>query len=178
MRSNFTKKADIRPDVLDWGWLSLSSTPALYVSLAWRFILARGSMLRALGILVTTVLSIGFAQAATEYINCHWDGTAPFCEGRCSSARGEVARNSNSNGCITGTRLYCCYAQGSNIHTVPPCTPARYGMPGCHYPRFGTSRPRCPYGSIGFWPRCRKIAGATCGTGMTGTPPKCYPILH
>src|SRR4051794_12251331 len=142
--------------------------------------MARLSMLPALGMLVAAALSVGPASAETFYRNCHWDGSGPICEGRCAPERDEVARRSTTQGCLTGRKLYCCQKMGSISQPQGgrECTPARYGTPGCPYPSFGSARRVCPPGTRGYWPRCRRIAGATCGSGMTGTPPNCYPILH
>jgi hypothetical protein len=47
----------------------------------------------------------------TRYRNCYWDGTRPFCAGRCRP--GFVRLNREGSGCISGSRVYCCEPMGS-----------------------------------------------------------------
>jgi hypothetical protein len=59
-------------------------------------------------------------------------------------------------------------------------TPNKYGaycelIPVPTPPRPKPETRRCPPGWIGHFPRCRRPA--TCGKGMEGTPPKCFPIV-
>jgi len=52
----------------------------------------------------------------TPGLTCRWDGTAPFCEGRC---RGDEisseppAGSSSGAGCVTGSKAYCCSRQNA-----------------------------------------------------------------
>jgi hypothetical protein len=68
-----------------------------------------GPKLFALGILAIAGAYVGPADAATRYGNCRWDGTSPFCEGRCPS--GFVARKYKA--CFSGWKVYCCEPMGS-----------------------------------------------------------------
>ena len=51
-------------------------------------------------------------QPTVTYRNCHWEGTAPICEGVCSGGDW-VERKQSSKGCLTGHKAYCCQAIGS-----------------------------------------------------------------
>jgi hypothetical protein len=120
----------------------------------------------------------GFASADSPGTTCYWDGSPPFCVGRCMDGFVVTERKA----CVTGHKVKCCelshfISQGQG---TPECTPARYGQPGCPYPGFGTTSlpPRCPTGEIGRPPHCRLVAGAKCGTGLIGTPPNCYPNVR
>ena len=62
----------------------------------------------AVGILATSVLHIGSAQAAT-WGNCYWDGSSPFCAGTCE--RGFSVRKSVA--CFSGRKVWCCEKTGS-----------------------------------------------------------------
>ncbi|KAF8905724.1 hypothetical protein CPB84DRAFT_1771049, partial [Gymnopilus junonius] len=42
--------------------------------------------------------------------DCHWKGTAPFCEGSCEEGYTTERRDIFGDGhrCITGFKVYCC----------------------------------------------------------------------
>jgi len=44
-----------------------------------------------------------------RYGNCYWDGSRPFCAGRCRPGFVALKRE----GCTTGSRVYCCEPMGS-----------------------------------------------------------------
>jgi hypothetical protein len=66
------------------------------------------SKLCAIGMLTLVGLAVGPAEAA-KYGNCYWDGTSPFCEGRCRS--GFVVRGQKA--CFSGWKVKCCERMGS-----------------------------------------------------------------
>ena len=43
---------------------------------------------------------------------CYWDGTAPYCQGRCPAGFREDGRSSTGQGssCWTGSKARCCIA--------------------------------------------------------------------
>lgn len=59
-------------------------------------------------------------------------------------------------------------------------TPNKYGsycelIPVATQPQPLPEARRCPLGTVGVYPRCRRLP--TCGKGMEGTPPNCFPII-
>lgn len=46
-----------------------------------------------------------------RYGNCYWDGSRPFCAGRCRP--GYVRMRREGSGCVSGARVYCCEPMGS-----------------------------------------------------------------
>jgi hypothetical protein len=46
--------------------------------------------------------------AAPRYGNCYWNGSPPFCAGRCQP--GFVVQKRES--CVTGSKVYCCEPMG------------------------------------------------------------------
>jgi hypothetical protein len=67
------------------------------------------------------VLGIGEAFAV-QYGNCHWDGTAPICRGRCENGFVQVKIES----CLSGHKAYCCEILGTTTSDGPgqPYLPA------------------------------------------------------
>ena len=58
---------------------------------------------------VVPLLFLGVSDSfAVQYGNCHWDGTAPVCNGSCS---GFVQVKTQS--CLVGHKAYCCETLGS-----------------------------------------------------------------
>lgn len=58
--------------------------------------------------------------------SCHWDGTAPFCNGACHSgetASQPPAGSSSGAGCVFGSKAYCC--QSNTGTSRQPLTGAR-----------------------------------------------------
>lgn len=58
---------------------------------------------------------------------CHWDGTAPFCEGECigDEVQADPPPGSSSGaGCWTGSKVYCCRSTGTSTAPLkePPDT--------------------------------------------------------
>lgn len=58
---------------------------------------------------------------------CHWDGTAPFCDGECTGdeVQADPPPGSNSGAsCWTGSKTYCCESTGSSESPLegPPDT--------------------------------------------------------
>ncbi|MEZ5787291.1 MAG: hypothetical protein R3D62_12685 [Xanthobacteraceae bacterium] len=66
------------------------------------------SMLCAFGLLLLIGVSSGPVEAR-KYGNCYWDGTSPFCEGRCRA--GFVIRGQKA--CFSGWKVKCCEPMGS-----------------------------------------------------------------
>jgi hypothetical protein len=54
----------------------------------------------AAGVLIFTGASIAPAAAR----QCHWDGSSPFCEGRCARGYQTVA----TKACFSGFKVKCC----------------------------------------------------------------------
>jgi hypothetical protein len=128
------------------------------------------------GFLATIALQSGPGVAQRH---CFTDGSRPFCGGMLECPRGYERTRSTRSGCIKGHIITCCERMGFISQSQKRgCTPSRYGTPGCPYPSFGVTNRACPVGTRGIWPRCRTIRGATCGKGMTGRPPNCYPVLN
>jgi hypothetical protein len=48
-----------------------------------------------------------------QYGNCYWDGTGPFCAGRCRPGFVVQLRRTVAAGCVTGSQVYCCEPMGS-----------------------------------------------------------------
>jgi len=91
-----------------------SAAPTAFVFLRRPRFAAWRSGLRAAA--VATILSSGASAAfAVQYGNCHWDGTAPFCNGTCSDGFVQVKTKS----CVTGHKAYCCEVLGSTTSDGP-----------------------------------------------------------
>jgi hypothetical protein len=63
----------------------------------------------AVAILALLGAYAGPAEAQVRYGNCYWDGSSPFCEGRCRS--GFVVRGQRA--CFSGWKVKCCERMGS-----------------------------------------------------------------
>ena len=85
-----------------------------------------------------------------QWRNCYDDGTAPFCEGRCKTNFTMVDKYKvysrdgwlgKGGACLSGYHVRCCERFDSITQAKRrECTPARYGTPGCPYPKFGDTR--------------------------------------
>ena len=65
---------------------------------------------------VASLLSLGVGDAfAVQLGNCHWDGTAPLCNGSCSAGFVQVKTQS----CFVGHKVYCCEVLGSTTSDGP-----------------------------------------------------------
>jgi hypothetical protein len=72
----------------------------------------------------TLLLVMGFAGAllvggAAQASNaCHWEGTAPLCNGKCDAGYTQTKTSKTGDGkkCSTGHKVYCCFT--SSIHIV------------------------------------------------------------
>jgi len=59
---------------------------------------------------------IGQVGVEPSYSSCRWDGTSPFCAGKCLPGETEAGRSPGGAqniagfgaGCLTGTKAYCC----------------------------------------------------------------------
>jgi hypothetical protein len=63
----------------------------------------------AIAILFGAIGLLASPAEAARYGNCYWDGSRPFCAGSCRSGFVRIQKE----GCITGSRAYCCEEMGS-----------------------------------------------------------------
>jgi hypothetical protein len=63
------------------------------------------------------VLLVGGAAHAANNA-CRWEGTAPFCDGKCDSGYTQTKTSKVGDGkkCTTGHKVYCCLT--ASIHIV------------------------------------------------------------
>ena len=88
------------------------------------------------------VLAAGTTPAVATHspYTCRWDGTAPFCSGKCRGGEERIGRSVRGDGakCATGHKEHCCRMVTSNCTTLrvtsvtTPSTnrqcPAGFGM--------------------------------------------------
>lgn len=59
---------------------------------------------------VTTTTTTTLSAPSPSPSNCVWEGTAPFCDGKCHTGFTQMKEDSCGIGdcCFTGFKVYCC----------------------------------------------------------------------
>lgn len=60
--------------------------------------------------LATVTSTATLSAASPSPSNCVWEGTAPFCDGKCHTGFTQINEDNCGNGdcCATGFKVYCC----------------------------------------------------------------------
>jgi hypothetical protein len=108
--------------------------------IASRINLSRATIPLSAGLILLLAASTIPAAATHSPYTCRWDGTAPFCSGRCRGGEERIGRSVRGDGakCATGHKEHCCRMVTSNCTTLrvtnvtTPSTnrqcPAGFGM--------------------------------------------------